>query len=248
MKNRMAATAFFLIFLITALITLSCGIKHLPTRNYYMITSTPGSAKVKSPEGPHSLALQVAPFSMQRIYNRQNILYRYSPNQIQYYEVERWAVKPDIMFTDVARNHLESSGLVNRVGTNFLDSRPDFRLEGTVLAVEKLDAGDLFYAHLAMLFKMVRVSDGLQVWEYEFDERQQTFQKDMVYTVRALSSIFESQMNIVVDQLDLLFRSQTQSAGKAPRVPSSVGTGGQRTSPNDSTVKDAGFEVIPEKR
>jgi ABC-type uncharacterized transport system auxiliary subunit len=242
------SSAAFLLAALFAAAVLSCSVKSLPTRNYYLITYTPGKMALQGSRRPYPFALQVAPFAIQRIYDRQNILYRFSPNQIQYYEIERWAVRPDIMLTDVAFTHLESSGLVNRVGVTFLDSRPDFRLEGTVLAIEKFDAGDLFFAHLAMSFKLLRASSGTQVWEYEFDEREQVFQREMVYTVHSLSSIFEKQMNTVVAQLDSLFLSMDRRGPAAGEGTGAAPHPRSESAPSDSAKEDPGYRIIREER
>ena len=52
---------------------------------------------------------------------------------------------------------------------------------------------------------MLRVEDGAQIWEYSFDERKQVYQPEMVYTVQKMSEIFQTQMDVVVSQLDSLF-------------------------------------------
>lgn len=248
MKRIPMLSAAILLAALFAAAFLSCSVKNLPTRNYYQITYTPAKQTLTGSHRPYPFALQVAPFAIQRIYDRQNILYRFSPNQIQYYEIERWAVRPDIMLTDVAFTHLESSGLVNRVGQTFLDSRPDFRLEGTILAIEKFDAGDLFFAHLAMSFKLLRASSGTQVWEYEFDEREQVYQREMVYTVRALTSIFEKQMNTVVGQLDSLFLSMDRRARETGPGSGGLPSPPEESAPGDSTHEDPGFRIIREER
>ena len=177
----------------------------IQTKNYYILSYTPASQPTPESLRPYDVSLQVARFEVQRIFNRQNILYRFSPHQIQYYELQQWAVRPDDMITDVVFKHIDASGLVNRAGIDFYDTRPDYRIEGMVEALEKLDAGDLFYAHLAMSFRMVHGETGDQVWEYAFDQRRQVYQPEMVYTIRGLTAILQSQMDVVVSQLDSLF-------------------------------------------
>lgn len=219
-----------------------------PTKNYYIINYTPSKAISPGSLRPYPYALQVGNFDVQRIFNRQNILYRFSPNQIQYYELEHWAVRPDYMITNLVFQHLEASGLTNRIGIDFFDTRPDFRIEGMVEALEKFDAGDVFFAHLAMSFKMLRVDDGAQVWEYAFDQRKQVYQPEMVYTVQSMSNIFQTQMDVVVSKLDSLFSLidsgiplNQKGIIPLPDVPAE----------SDSTVlklDESGYEIIPEKK
>ncbi len=219
----------------------------IPTKNYYIINYPPVITASPGSQRPYPYALQVGEFKLQSIFNRQNIVYRFSPVQIQYYELEQWAVRPDQMIANLVVRHLELSGLTNRVGIDFFEIRPDFRIEGMVEAVEKYDAGDVFYAHLAMSMKLLRTSDGNQVWEYSFDQRRQVYHPEMIYTVQSLSSIFQSEMDIIVGQLDSLFLAM--STGKTlPRTP--VEAAPQKPVMSDSTgvkIDESGFEIIIDK-
>lgn len=218
-----------------------------PTREYYIINYTPTSQVPASSRRPYNYSLQVGRFGVQRIFNRQNIIYRFSPNQIQYYELQRWAVRPDDMIKDMVFKHLTAANLTNNVGIEFFDIKPDYRIEGTVESLEKFDAGDLFFAHLSMSFKLLRVKDGEQIWDYSFDERRQVYSEEMVYTVRGLSSIFQSQMDNVVSQLDSLFLS---IGGGIPQITVKE-RAPQKPAPVDSMSVDldeSAFEIIPEKK
>ena len=231
------------------LITLffACSFGSIPTKNYYIINYTPFPNVPATSKRPYPYSIQVGRFEVQRIFNRQNIIYRYSPQQIQYYELERWAVRPDYMITDMVFKHLEASNLTNRVGIDFFDTKPDFRIEGTVEAIEKLDAGDLFYGHIAMTFKMLRIMDGEQVWNYSFDQRKQVYSKDMVHTVQSLSSILQSQMDVVVTQLDSLFISLKSGTPRVEKTEIIT----QETAREDTTsteIDESAFEIIPEKK
>ncbi len=229
-------------------LVMSCGVlgKKPPTRNYYIISYTPESRTAAAIREPYPYSLQIQRLEVQRIFSRQNIVYRYTPQELKWYEYQQWAVRPDYMFTDLMYKHFAASGLFNRVGTEFLETRPDFRLEGTVDALERLDAGDIVFAHLAMSLKMVRTVDGLQVWETSFDDRKQVYQKEMVYTVLALSQIMQNRMNAAVAGLDSLL----SLSGDMHAVPSN-GAHLPSVAPVDSTVRkpDAnGYEIIPESR
>ena len=152
------------------------------------------------------------------------------------------------MITDMVLRHLEASGITNRIGIDFFETRPYFRIEGMVEALEKFDAGDMFFAHLAISFKMLRVDDGNQIWEYSFDQRKQVYQEEMVYTVRGLSSILQAQMDVVVSQLDSLFLAME----KGPQeyiIPSEEQPEELiRIEETSDDLDESEFEIIPEKR
>ncbi|MCD6308864.1 MAG: membrane integrity-associated transporter subunit PqiC [Candidatus Latescibacteria bacterium] len=249
-KKSVAARLAAFAGLTALLLITACSLmrSNIPTKQYYIITYTPKMNKPPESLRPYPFSLQVGRFEVQRIFNRQNIIYRFSPHRIQYYETERWAVRPDEMIQDMVFKHIDASHIANRVGLNFLDTRPDYRIDGTVDALEKYDAGDLFFAHLAMTFRLLRISDGEQVWNYSFDKRRQIYSKEMVHTVMGLSSILQTEMNYVVDRLDSLFYgyrtgsklnlagTQETPAAKAPKD----STGAQ--------IDESGFEIIPEKK
>lgn len=234
------------ISVITLIMACSWG-GSIPVRQYYIINYTPAVTVSASSRRPYPYALQIGRFEVQRIFNRQEIIYRFSPNRIQYYEIERWAVRPDYMIKDVIFKHLEASNLVNRTSLEFLDTRPDFRIEGTVEAIEKYDAGDMFFAHLAMTFKMLRVESGEQIWNYSFDKRRQVYSKDMVHTVMGLSAILQTEMDIAVNQLDSLFYSLETGTPLKP-VTEDIANEPARKDSTKFELDESAFEIIPEKR
>lgn len=249
MKNRNLVLNILGLVALTVFVFTSCSFfqSSLPTKNYYILNYKPVTAIPAGSKRPYPYTLQVGNFNVQAIFNRQNILYRFSPHQIQYYEIEQWAVRPDRMITNLVFKHLEASGLTNRVGIDFFDTRPDYRLEGMIEAIEKYDAGDMFYAHLAMSMKMLRTEDGAQVWEYGFDQRKQVYQPEMVYTVQTLSTVFQANMDIAIGQLDSLF--QSINTGTPFRFKPVVAVP-QESAQSDSAeviLDESGFEIIPEK-
>ncbi len=132
----------------------------------------------------------------------------------------------------------------------FLDTRPDFRLEGTVEALEKYDAGDLFYSHMAMTFKLLRIADGQQVWDFSFDERRRVYSPEMVHTVSGLSAILQANLDTIVGQLDSLFNSYQGGIPWAQEVDSPDSTAPAVPAPSDSKPSDideSGFEIIPDR-
>jgi len=209
-----------LAFLLTGcgILLAGCGIMNSPSlvRNYYTLDYVPHSAPLPASQRPYPYALQVGKFEVERATNRQNIVYRFSRNQLQYYERERWAVRPNDMIRDMVYKHLSEARLCSRLGLEFPDRRPDFRLEGMVEALERLDAGDLFFGHLAMTMKLVQVETGTEVWVHSFDQRRRVGSREMNRTVQAISDILQAEMNVVVAELDSLFLA---AAGGQPFSP-----------------------------
>ncbi len=248
MRKCLRTAGPFLIMLGIPLLLLSCGFgRSVPSRNYYVLNYKFSPVIPPGSNRPHPFSAQIERFDVQRIYNRQNIVYRFAPQELKWYEYQQWAVRPDYMITDLVQTHLEAAGLFNRLSSEFLDARPDFRIEGTVEALERFDAGDVFYGHMAMSFKMLRADTGQQIWEYSFDERKQVYQREMVYTVIALSQIFQNQMNAVVSQLDSVLTVVNGEQIPEQDVPAIRPSPLPAQSDTSSAArKDPGYEIIPE--
>ena len=200
----------FFTILMAMLAGLSCWGK-ASVREFYLIEYLPDRVQQENSGRPYSVRVQLETFRVLRVYNRQQILFRYSPNRMQYYTYKTWAVRPEDMITDMAEKHLLNSNLFVELHREFLDARPDYRLEGIVEALEKYDAQDLWFAHLAMTLRLIREEDKTEIWQHTFDERREVYNPEMVYTVQAMSDILETQMNLVVEELDRLFLRQTGS-------------------------------------
>ena len=136
--ERMKKTISWYILIFFTLLGLalfiSCGFlgTTIPTRSYYDFSYIPQPKTSPGSQRPYPYSLEVERFAVQRIFDNQKILYRFSPEELQYYENEQWAVRPEYMITDAITKHLEASNLCNRISTVFLDIKPDYRLEGSV--------------------------------------------------------------------------------------------------------------------
>ena len=103
-----------------------------------------------------------------------------------------------------------------------------------------------------MTIKVVNIASANEVWSYSFDQRRQVYSADMVQTVRALSDIFQSQMNVVVGQLDSLFLAEStgltmdDTSTQIPRIIEQ-----RPDAPADSAkikIDESSFEIIREKQ
>lgn len=191
--------------LLMALCGMGCfSTKPTAARFYYTISYQPLTIDLPESGRPYPYTVQVNQFAVSRLYNRAQILYRYSHNEIRYYNYRNWAIRPDDMLTAMFVEHLTSAGLFSVVGTRFLDRRPDYYISGEVSALERYDSGDVWYAHLAMTLRLVDAKDGSQIWEYSFDDRRPVLQPEMVYTVNTLSDLMEMHVSRAIRQLDRL--------------------------------------------
>ncbi|MFH1007659.1 MAG: ABC-type transport auxiliary lipoprotein family protein [Candidatus Latescibacterota bacterium] len=220
-----------------------------PSRHYYTIDYLPRKVQLEGSGRPYPFRVQLKRFEVLRMYDRSQIVFRYSPNELKYYQYRNWAMKPGDIIMDRAEAHLLSANLFDELRREFLDSYPDYRLEGTVDALEKYDGGDIFYAHLAMTVRLIRQEDAKEVWRYAFDQRKKVYEQDMVYTVIALREILETEMIHVIKELDRIFREIMGQTGEAPsNMQDDSGEGDESIEAEEVAPKPKGFQIISAKR
>lgn len=142
------------------------------------------------------------PFTCALPYDRPQIVYRQSPYVFNYYAFKLWASKPQHMLREIVERHLRASRLVSEVEREYGEHLPDYELGAEVLAIEEYDSGDLWYAHLAMRFELLRYKDKVQIWTGHFDRKKTVHVKDPVHVVQALSTILEEEMRRLIVELD----------------------------------------------
>jgi ABC-type uncharacterized transport system auxiliary subunit len=145
--------------------------------------------------------LRVRDLEIGPAYDTERIVYRYSPYEFQYYNFMLWATKPQKMLTDMIVKHLRHERIFNDVAREFQEREPDYELSGVVLAVEELDSGDKWFAHLAFSLRMTRYRGEQEVWSYDANVKKQVYNKAPVYVVKALSELMEDQMQKISAQL-----------------------------------------------
>ena len=81
----------------------------------YVLLPTEGTA-----ERPFLFSLHVHQLEIAPAYDRERIVYRYSPYEFRYYNYMLWAAKPQKMLTDLMVRHLEHAGLFAEVSISKL--------------------------------------------------------------------------------------------------------------------------------
>ena len=170
----------------------------------------------KSPAAVTPFTLRVRELDIAPAYERERIVYRYSPYEFMYYNYMLWAVKPQRMVTDLLTRHLDRAGLFTAVATEFGEQKPIFELSGSILSLEELDSGTEWYAHLAIAFRLTRYRDERALWSYTIDARKQVFNKAPVYVVKALSELMEEEMTKMLGKLDPFVRAQIELREERP--------------------------------
>ena len=179
--NRLLAVAA----LLSAFTLTGClGGSTEPSR-YYTI-----SAESISTSGATSEArIHVKKFTIDPAYQRSNIVYRESPYDFMFYDLDLWATRPEQMLTQVTGEYLIKSNLFKSVDLKPM-GKPEFELLGNVDAIEEIDEGSSQYAHLAVQLTFRKVGEDAPLWEKRYDERESMGKRDAHSAAEALSKLY----------------------------------------------------------
>lgn len=183
--NRLLAVAA----LLSAFTLTGClGGSTEPSR-YYTI-----SAESISTSGATSEArVHVKKFTIDPAYQRSNIVYRESPYDFMFYDLDLWATRPEQMLTQVTGEYLIKSNLFKSVDLKPM-GKPEFELLGNVDAIEEIDEGSSQYAHLAVQLTFRKVGEDAPLWEKRYDERESMSKRDAHSAAEALSKLYAKYM------------------------------------------------------
>lgn len=172
----------------------------VPENHYFTMSYTLLPLK-HPPEAPGGMTLRVRDLEIGPAYDTERIVYRYSPYEFQYYNYMLWASKPQKMLTDMIVRHLDHQRIFSDVAHEYHERTPDYEMSGVLLAIEELDSGDKWFAHLAFSLRLTRHRGEQVVWSYDANVKKQVYNKAPVYVVKALSELMEAQMQKISEQL-----------------------------------------------
>ncbi len=176
------------------------GCANVPEYTYFTMAYTLLPSE-DEPDGPLAESLRVRDLAIVPAYDKDKIVYRFSPYEFQYYNYKLWAVKPNRMVTGLIVRHIEHADLFRAVSRDYGESRPQYELSGVLQAIEEFDSGDQWFAHLAFSLRMTRFGDNRVVWTFRADAQKRVYNKAPVYVVKALSELLEQEMARALDDL-----------------------------------------------
>ncbi len=179
-------------------------------RRYYTLMQPVPS---RTAENRFADDLWVREVQMASVYDRTQIVFRQSPTELRYFPRESWADRPQRMLGQHIVQTMRASGLFQSVSARLGTSPPGYVLDTNVHAIEQLDGGDIWYAHLAMTFRLTRFGENDVLWEHSFSERRPLNHKDVSLTVRALSEILDEQMSLVLTQMEAKLSGEPPERG-----------------------------------
>ena len=172
-----------------------------PQRSYFVLYGlTTGGGAAPAIDG----LVRVRTLDADTIYEKFQIVVRRNPYELQYSDVNVWAVKPNRMVSDMIARALVDAEVFTAVGRELGELRPDYILGGDLHAIEVYDSEDVWFAHLSLSLALTRYSSGETLLSYSFDERRPIPERNFAQAARALSGLLSTATDELVKRLDAL--------------------------------------------
>lgn len=175
------------------------GARSLQRRFYVLHVDTGSRPSESTVRG----LIRIRDMDAESVYDKFQIVIRQSPWQLRYSGSNLWAVRPNVMVSDLIGRTMQDSAVFSAVTRELSEARPDFTMAGKLEALEIYDSEEVWYAHLALTLRLNRFGDGRQLWRFEFDERKPIGSTEVAHAVRAMSELLQLAMRrAMVNLLD----------------------------------------------
>lgn len=255
MKRQRRAMALAGLALLTVLAAgcaqLLGGGAEIRERRKFIIESEPVSLNLPQSERPYQLRVQIDRFSVSRLYERNQIIFRRTPEEIDDDPNNQWAVRPGDMITSAVADYLRRARLFTDVRETFLNTTPDLTLTGSVDAIERFDSGDRWFARLNVTMQLVDRQNQI-FWQYRFDPFEtEVYEADMVYTVQAMRSLLQANMRDAMTDLDhqLLIRKASLEGRDVTALLEAAGNGAAAVADTTEEIplETESYRIVPGK-
>jgi ABC-type uncharacterized transport system auxiliary subunit len=123
------------------------------------------------------------------------IVYRRTPEQIDFYEYHRWAVDPRTTVTSAVIDHLSASGHFSQVVTYDGRSLTDYIVSGQLEKLEELDYDGAPRVEIAVSAQITKVATGATVWSNTISEVGTVPQRNVAGMVSQMNRSIELAIN-----------------------------------------------------
>jgi uncharacterized lipoprotein YmbA len=176
-------------FVLTALITLAGCASAVKYPSYYVL-HVPPPPDPPAKEGVRA-SLAVREFRAPTYLHQGAIVYKTSPEQIGFYNYQRWAVDPREVLTNAVTERLRASG--NFMQVKLYDGRSDvnYVLTGRLEKLEEIDYEGGVKVEVAISAQMTNLTTGSAVWTNTVDEVGNVGQCDVPAVVSEMNRTME---------------------------------------------------------
>lgn len=248
-----AALALLVLLTVAGCSQLLGGRAEIRDRRKFIIEGEPLRLNLPLSERPYQYRVQVLRFELSRFYDRDQIIFRLSPEEIRDDPYNLWAVRPSEMVTNAVTDYLRQSRLFTDIREDFIDVVPDLTLRGNIDALERYDSGDRWFARLEVTLQLVDRQGGV-FWQHRFNPSEtEIYDPDMVYTIQALRGLLRQNMTEAIASLDrvLLIRKMQSEGRDVTGLDASAETVRAAAAAQDTTAQTAreteAYVIVPGK-
>jgi uncharacterized lipoprotein YmbA len=191
-----------------ALLMLGCGGKIKYPTYYTLELPPPPSSAASDPRNLGTMA--VRPFATPPYLRQGRIVYREAPNQVGFYEYQRWAADPGAAVTTALIETLRSSGLYSLVGPYDGHDKPEYLMTGQLERLDEIDYGGALRVEAKLSVQLMNLRTGTTSWVGDATETSTVETQTVNSVVAAMSKAAQA----CIDQL--IASMQQKLAGAAP--------------------------------
>jgi ABC-type uncharacterized transport system auxiliary subunit len=170
----------------------------MPRVHYYTL-EVPHSSPGHSAESAFHITVQR--FQADRVLRDDRILYRERPNELGFYEYNRWVGPPADLVTGYFTHRLKDSGVYARISSQKEGPRPDFILEGRIHRFEEVDRGKEVFASVALELELTDANSRKQVWRGEEECTRPLSSKDVSALVTEIHGCLDETATKLLDRM-----------------------------------------------
>jgi ABC-type uncharacterized transport system auxiliary subunit len=188
-----------IVFCLAALLILTGCAGRVRYPNYYTL-NLPAPPDPPVPEKAHT-ALAIREFRAPTYLRQGPIVYRTSPEQINFYAYHRWAMDPRDFVTNSIVERLRASGVFARVQTYNGSRDVDYVLSGRLDKLEELDYQGSVKVQVAISAEVTSIATGATVWSNAVSEIGDVNKRDVPAVVSEMNRTMERAIEKLVTPL-----------------------------------------------
>jgi ABC-type uncharacterized transport system auxiliary subunit len=200
LRRRMSIrrTVTRIVFPLAALVILAgCGRVKYP--NYYTL-NLPAPPDAPAAEKTHA-TLAIREFRAPTYLRQGAIVYKTSPEEINFYAYHRWAMDPRDFVTNSIIDQLRASGVFAHVRTYNGSRDVDYVLSGRLEKLEELDYQGSVKVQVAISAEMTSIATGAIVWSDAVSETGDVNKRDVPAVVSEMNRTVQLAITKLVTQL-----------------------------------------------
>lgn len=178
---------------------------NIPQTHYY--TFQPGDIKVKETDSAkYAYILGVEMYEADVPYQQDQIVFRSSPYEVNFYEYRRWLRPPTEMVMEQIVKFLASSGIFQRVHADTFESYADYILRGKVIMFDQwLTAENTSSVQVEIEYQLIDFEQKHLVWIESINTTATISDLAILETVKAFESALQDNIQQAIATIDHVF-------------------------------------------